>query len=338
MHKAASYLDECSACEQLVSDFSYLKDLYSVKADYYKHLGNYARAVQYLEQANAAQDSINKKSRNLENQKIAIRYEFSKKSREDSLQYQLTLSRQQIASATYRNSMYLALVALVLTACIAIFIINRVRKLQENKRKLALENMRQNIAGDLHDDIGSTLSSIQIISNLALSQRNSDAQLRQSVSRISELSDKVSDGIREIVWSVNPAHDRLETVTTHLRKLAADILNDSSITFTFKENLKEPEKELTPQQRKDLFMIFKEALNNARKYSGTGHIDLFINQHGQMLQIGIKDYGCGFDTDKTERGNGLNNMARRAADINALLDIDTHPGKGTLVSLQVPLP
>src|SRR5690606_14257514 len=138
---------------------------------------------------------------------------------------------QEITIAAYKIRMYLFLIFALTVAGVAVAIIRRIRKIQKDKRHQELENMRNTIAGDLHDDVGSTLSSIQIISNLALKQCNGNEQLAQSVSRISELSDKVSDGIREIVWSVNPAHDRLPSVTAQLRKMAADVLGVNDIAF-----------------------------------------------------------------------------------------------------------
>ena len=338
LKKTSFYLDKCILCEEQVTDLLFLKDLYSLKANYYKQIGSYAQSVKYLELSRDSQDSIYKKSQNLENQKIAIRYEFNKKAREDSLQYQLNISKQEIATASYKNRMYLLLVALLLVAAIAIIIINRAKRIQERKRKLALETMRNNIARDLHDDIGSTLSSIQIIGSLAMNQCKDNIQLKDSVSRISELSDKVSDGIREIVWSVNPAYDRLSSFTEQLRKMAADVLGANNISFHFKEKIKDPEKELSPQQRKNLLMICKETLNNSRKYSGTERMDISIKQNNQMLTIKIKDYGCGFDKEKIKMGNGLSNIERRAAEISAQLELNSQLGKGTFLSLKIPLP
>ncbi len=338
LKKASHFLEKCSVCEEQVTDFLFLKDLYSLKANYYKQIGNYPESIKYLELSRSSQDSIYKKSRNLENQKIAIRYEFNKKAREDSLQYQLNISKQEVATASYKNKMYLLLVALLLVATIAIVIINRARRIQEKKRKQSLETMRNNIARDLHDDVGSTLSSIQIIGNLALNQCKDNIQLKESVSRISELTDKVSDGIREIVWSVNPEHDRLESFTAQLRKMAADVLGAKDISFQFKEKIKDPEKELSPQQRKNLLMICKESLNNTRKYSETERVYISIRQGFQTLTIKIKDYGCGFDREKVKMGNGLNNIERRAAEINAQLEINSEPGKGTFLSVKIPLP
>ena len=336
--KAAFYLDKCDACEEQISEFVFLKDLYGLKSEYYKEIGEPVKALNYLEQAYAAKDSINLESQIRENQKIAIRYEFTKKAREDSLQYQLNISKQEVATASYKNRMYFVLVILLLVAAVAATILVRLRRIQEKKRNMALEAMRNNIAGDLHDDIGSTLSSIQIMSSLALSQSEKDSALRQQLTLITDLADKVSGGIREIVWSVNPAHDKIQAVTLQLRKLAADILGTKDIVVNFTEDLRQHKTELNPQKRKELIMIFKESLNNARKYSGTDRVDINIKQKSHELTVLIKDYGCGFDLQKVKRGNGLNNIERRAEDMGAKLEIYSKPDKGTSLLLKIPLP
>jgi len=147
----------------------------------------------------------------------------------------------------------------------------------------------------------------------------------------------VASGIREIVWSVNPAYDKLNAIIPQLHKLAADVLGANEIAFKFKEDIADLNKEMTPQQRKDLMMIFKEALNNTRKYSGTNRVDIQIKQIPQSLTLHIKDYGCGFDMETVNRGNGISSMERRAKEINAEFAVHSKPGKGTFLSLKIPL-
>ncbi len=337
LKKAAIFLRDCKTCETTMPDLSFLKSFYTFRSAFYAKVNQPEQAMHNLQRLNQVNDSILQKAGNLENQRIAIRYEFTQKAREDSLRYQLSIFKQQTATASYRSKMYLLMVGLLAVVGLAIIIVMRIRKLQEARRKREIEAMRNDIASDLHDDIGSTLSSIQIISNLAMTQCKENLQLKQSVSRIFELSGKVSDGIREIVWSVNPEHDKLEAVITQLRKLAADVLGANDIPFKFTEQVENCEAELTPEQQKDLMMIFKEAINNARKYSGAERVEIHIRQAGQTLSIQIKDNGCGFEKDELAPGNGLKNMQRRSAAINGQFSIHSTPGKGTVLSLQIPL-
>lgn len=336
--EAKEYVQGCLSCRPLLPDYGFAINYYSFLYQYYKIIGRNDLALENLERLKDVKDTVNVASRKFENQRIAIRYEFDTKAKEDSLTYQLRISKQEIATATYKNRMYLLLVALLVISGGAVAIIRYLRKIQNEKRMRELETMRTSIASDLHDDIGSTLSSIQIISSMALQQCDSNQLLKQSVNQISELSDKVSDGIREIVWSVNPAHDKLSSIIDMMRKLAAEVLGPNDIGFKFTQNIKDGERQLTPQQRKDLLMIFKEALNNARKYSGTRQVDITVIQDGATLRLQIKDYGNGFDMEKVLKGNGLNNMKRRAEAIQAEFSVHSRPGNGTFLCLKLPLP
>ena len=337
LKKAAFYIKECKSCEEAISDLSFLKGLYAFRSEYYSRTKDYVKANHNLQLLNAVNDSILVKSDKFENQRIPILYEFEQKAKEDSLRYELNISQQKIAATSYKNRIYLLLLALLLVALVAVGLIQTVRKKAENKRKKELEIMRSNIAGDLHDDIGSTLSSIQIISSMMLTQRSDDQKMKEAAGNISRLSDKVADGIREIVWSVNPAHDNLEAITLQMRKLAVESFDAANIPFTFKKELEDPQKKLLPRIRKDFMMLFKEAINNARKYSGTARVDIHIIQKKSQLEMQVIDYGCGFEMDKIKRGNGLTNMEKRAKNMNAELSIISEIGTGTVIDLKVPI-
>ena len=144
--------------------------------------------------------------------------------------------------------------------------------------------------------------------------------------------------MHEIVWSVNPSNDNLHAIVQHLHKLAADILAPSHTAFVFIDHLSTPEKELSPQTRKDFILLFKEAVNNARKYSNANQIDISIHQDDDILSLEIKDNGQGFDWETVCKGNGLNNMQRRAKDMNATLSLFTQKEQGTKVYLVLPIP
>lgn len=302
---------------------------------YYKK-GNYRKAFDYQSEFHLLKE---KHYGSEVLQKINTResrYKLEKKEAEiQLLEKDKQLQENQLQKQ--RMGTYAAIATAVLVLIIAYLLINQSKIMQEKKRLQELETMRHTIAGDLHDDIGSTLSSIQIISSMAANQCEGNQNLQQSIIQINELSDKVAYGIREIVWSVNPAFDKLNAVVPQLHKIAAEVLGANEISFKFKENITDFNKEMTPQQRKDLVMIFKEALNNTRKYSETTHVDISIKQTPQLFALQIKDYGKGFCLETVKRGNGINNMARRAQAINADFAIYSTPEKGTFVSLKIPL-
>lgn len=220
---------------------------------------------------------------------------------------------------------------------IGYLLISRNKIVQEQKRLQALETMRKDIAKDLHDDLGSTLSSIQIISNIAYQQTGDQPKLNKTVGHIAELTNKVASGMKEIVWSVNPEHDKLEFVVEQMRKITAEMLEGKNCRFSFVEQVLEPHREISPSVRKDLFLILKESLNNALKYSGTTFIDVLISQNKGNITLEVKDFGKGFDLNTVKMGNGLFNIQNRAEHLNAKWEIKSSPGKGTLISVETPL-
>ncbi|HRP44802.1 MAG TPA: tetratricopeptide repeat protein [Ginsengibacter sp.] len=337
IQKSSYYLKECEPCESAVSDVTYLANLYPLKARYYKETGDYKKSIKYLEMAANVKDSILMHAQNLEYQKMGIRYEFDQKAREDSLKYQLNLSEQRNATATYKNRMYLMLIVGMLILFSAIIIISRLRIEQKVKRTRELEKVRLGIAGDLHDDIGSTISSIQIISSMLGMQNESNPKIREAAENINRLSNKVAGGIREVVWSLNPENDSMGAIVSQMHKMASDILSTSNIPFAFAKNLSDPKRKLSPQLRKDFMLIFKEAVNNARKYSKATQVDIHVDQRDDMLILKIKDYGCGFDAETVAMGNGLHNMKRRAENMNGRIEINSQKGSGTIILLEVSL-
>lgn len=338
LKKALIYLNKCDSCEKVIPDFTFLKNTYTIRSEYYRQINDFVRATHYLQLLNNINDSILVQSEKFDNQRIAIQYEFNQKAREDSLRYELNISKQEMAATSYRTKMYLLLGALLAIAGISIAVIRRIKTKQELRRRIEQESMRHTIAGDLHDDIGSTLSSIQILSSMAADQCSNNPSMQKSIKQINELSDKVASGMREIVWSINPLNDNLEAITSQLHKLAIDILEPKRISFEFIKSIEQYERQLLPLIRKDLMMIFKEVLNNARKYSGASKVNIAIVQQEDYMQLTIKDNGCGFNLEAVRKGNGLRSIQRRADDMGATLSLSTKEGEGTLVVLYLPLP
>ncbi len=206
---------------------------------------------------------------------------------------------------------------------------------------LALERVRHGIARDLHDDMGSTLSSISILSQIARQhhQYGRAEQVAGLLAQIGESSGRMLDSMDDIVWAINPAHDGLDTVTSRMRIFASDVLEARGIDFTFTVAPAVLEHRLEMRARREFFLIFKETINNLAKYAQcqTAHLDLQIKERCLILRV--EDDGVGFDPTAPARGsgNGLTNMRTRAAALKAKLEFTTAPGKGTTVVLRVPV-
>ncbi|MBO0357716.1 hypothetical protein J0X19_07145 [Hymenobacter sp. BT186] len=206
---------------------------------------------------------------------------------------------------------------------------------------LALERVRHGIARDLHDDMGSTLSSISILSQIARNhqQQHRPDQAAALLDQIGESSRRMLDAMDDIVWAINPAHDALEDVTARMRSFASDVLEARGIDFTFRVDPSVQGQKLGMQARREFFLLFKEAVNNLAKYAQCQHASILLTyQHGQ-LHLTVQDDGIGFDPAGPAQGggNGLANMRSRAAALNGQLTIDTAPGQGTTLHLKVPL-
>lgn len=200
----------------------------------------------------------------------------------------------------------------------------------KNKRLKQLHDMRNTIAGDLHDDIGSTLSSISIMSELAKAKSPEATPLLVSIeAQAINIQEEMSD----IVWAVNPQNDRFEHVLLRMKKFASEILEAKGIELDFTSDITITHLKLSMDQRKTLYLFFKEAVNNAAKYSNAKRVVVFILQRSRQIEVIIQDDGKGFNISKPLLGNGLSSLKRRAADLSGDCKIQSSPGEGTTISL-----
>ncbi len=209
-------------------------------------------------------------------------------------------------------------------------------------QKIRVERLRTKISSDLHDEIGTSLSSIAIFSELI--KRDSDigsSKSKEMLEKIEYTSRNLIDKMSDIVWAINPQNDRLEDAILKLREYSVKLLESKGIDVRINISEKVFNVTLTMDKRSNLLMIFKEIVTNAAKYSlaKTIDIDFSISQKGgrKILVLNVKDDGIGFNTSEVKSGNGLRNIVRRSKDINALLNFESSPGKGTNISLEINL-
>lgn len=210
---------------------------------------------------------------------------------------------------------------------------------REQQRKKQ-ERMRQQIARDLHDDVGSTLSSISILSESFL--HNVEADLDKiRFSNIGEKARIALENISDIVWSVNPDNDSMEKLLARMSTYAAEMLENIGTELLFQVGENMESMSLPIEKRKDFYLIFKEAVHNCAKYAKAKHIEIHLEVKNNTLHLSIKDDGIGFDPHKVENpgmgGNGLKNMQRRAAAIGGIFSIQSNPGEGVTLHVAVPL-
>ncbi|MGZ5135936.1 MAG: sensor histidine kinase, partial [Flavitalea sp.] len=230
-----------------------------------------------------------------------------------------------------------AVLFVVLLLVTGFVIINRYRVLQRAKRQIEIEKMRNNIARDLHDDIGSTITSINILSNVLLQQQGEPKALHSNLEKIKDNSSHIMESMGDIVWAINPHNDTVEKLIYRMKEFAAEILEPLGISFRFEQKGDIASVKLDPAKRKDLFLIYKEAVNNAAKYSHCSNIHITLQYDGKNLQMNIADDGEGFDQATVRKGNGIHNIRARAKEMPALLQYNSIVGNGTSLLLDVPL-
>jgi two-component sensor histidine kinase len=223
----------------------------------------------------------------------------------------------------------------VVVVLVVIYIVYRYNM---NQFKMRLE-LRDKIARDLHDDIGSTLSGINIFSKIALQKISYDQKSsRDLLEKISDRSEKTLDALSDIVWSINTRNDGLDNFLTKAREYLSEVLEPQGILYDFKVDKELEHLKIGMASRKELYLIFKEAVCNASKYSNCSFIQICLTKHKDICKLTIQDNGNGFNIDAVSSGNGIYNMKHRAKKINALLHIESEENEGTLVSLSFNIP
>ncbi|HEX8776424.1 MAG TPA: two-component regulator propeller domain-containing protein [Pyrinomonadaceae bacterium] len=213
------------------------------------------------------------------------------------------------------------------------------------RRAIELERVRTRIATDLHDDMGASLSQIAILSEVASARVERDnSTVREPLTMIAETSREMVGSMSDIVWAINPERDHLSDLTQRMRRFAGDILNARDIDFRFRVPAQdERDIKLGADVRREIYLIFKESVNNLAKHSGCTEAELEFKVEGGWIIIRVSDNGRGFDADvggvepDGMGGHGLNSLRRRALALGGSFRVESERGRGTRVVLRVPV-
>lgn len=244
------------------------------------------------------------------------------------LQLQISEEKQRNEINTIRLYLLISLIVLLLGG----FLLYRNRL----KQRLQLVQLQNKISQDLHDDVGSSLSSMQVYSTVAdalLEQQ--PAKAREMLRKIAKESTTVMENIGDIVWSMKKHSD--QSLEQRIKNFVADVLGAANIHYTIKveEGVEEMLKNI--EARKSILMLVKEAVNNIVKYSKAQHASVSIKRLSGHLCVQVADDGDGFSVATVRKGEGLTNMQKRTLELGGIYELTSQPGRGTTVSALLPL-
>lgn len=290
-------------------------------------MGNYQQALVDYKLYKIYSDSLTTEEKEGIIADLKISYETERKDLEiQRLENERELQQSKLNKQTMLKNYFIG--GLILFALLSFFAYNYF----VTRQKLKLQTLRNKIASDLHDDVGSTLSSIAIFSEIAQEQSKDVMPLLQT---IGESSRKMLEAMTDIVWTINPENDQFENIILRMRSYAYELLGAKDIGFDFTADEDLTNIKLPMNVRKNLFLIFKEATNNIIKYSGADKALFSLKSDRKSLSMMIRDNGIGFDLNKPTDGNGLKNMQRRAKEVGGKLLIESLPGHGTTIELNI---
>ncbi|MBK8847007.1 MAG: hypothetical protein IPO27_10845 [Bacteroidetes bacterium] len=204
---------------------------------------------------------------------------------------------------------------------------------------LKLQEVRNKIARDLHDDIGSTLGSIHLYSQIANAKLvgENSREIKSILEKIENSSVEIIDKTSDVVWAAKASNDTLQNLILRMEGYSASILGATGIQFNIEYDERITEMKLEMTERKNIFLIYKEAIHNIIKYANCTEVNISIKKNADKLYVSISDNGSGFISDelKSYNGNGIKNMKSRASEIKGSIEITSFPGKGTIIELTV---
>lgn len=293
-------------------------------------------AAEYYSRLLVLKDSVFKEETAAKIAEYETLYKTEKKENENkALQQENILKQAEINS---RNKTIIGLLIGVLLVIILLLwrisVMNLKKKKQELEAAKAIQKEKERISRDLHDNVGGQLSYV-LYSLDGITEENK--QKREELGRnINESIRSVISNLRETIWAINDEFISVNDISDKLKVYAKNLFRNSKITVTFKDHVKENVR-LVPMTGLNIFRISQEVLNNSFKYSEASELKIILEQRDKSLEMVISDNGKGFDSSGSEKGFGLQNIKKRAAESGIDVRMKSEPGKGTTYTLLVHL-
>jgi signal transduction histidine kinase len=231
----------------------------------------------------------------------------------------------------YKSWWFIILMILAVGSVIYAVYLNRIRQL------LRVQAIRNSIATDLHDDIGSTLSNINILTELSKASLGEPEQAGKFLKRIAEEVNNSNQSLDDIVWSINTMNDSYEQIVARMRRYAGEVFEGADIAYHIHFDESIAHKKLDMEKRKDIYLVFKEAVNNIYKHARASNVEINLQTDQHYFKMIISDNGKGFDQNMPTARNGVKNMKMRTSKWRGSMTILSAAGKGTTLTIIIPI-
>lgn len=343
-----------SKAEEKIAAIEHNKDVlmnaYQRIASIYELLGQVKPSLTYFKLYSELKDELLNKDQYAQLHELQTKYETAKKEKQITDQKAI-LEKHEIVFERNRLQIILLLCAIAFLILFGLFFYNRYKlkqklrlmleiqkqeQLRENALKEKENEERTRMAKDIHDELGSGLSKIKLISELIKKDDLGNTTLDEKINSISDTSGKLVENMRDLIWIWNPENTNLANLIARIREYTYDYLEDFPIELKIISPEHIPQITVSNDVSRNIYMIVKEALQNIVKHAHASTVQLTVKLNG-VLQVSIEDNGSGFDHSKVTKGNGLNNLYSRSKLIGADIKIDSELGKGSTLLLFIPI-
>ncbi len=324
----------------------------SALVDAFLKIGNYQKASEYQQKLNSLKDNIRFKREELH---IRLLNSYYKKEQELAVGIAIKSKQEQELKLNQRILIILGFLILVLALLFVFFwrwMVQRrkierlkfhqekaeilkqkeIDKLQE--RFTAIEEERNRIARELHDDIGSSMSSVSIFADLASTELGKDPQkAHELISRIKLKTHEISENISDLIWAIYSRNDSWGSLIDRIKNFCFEILTSKGIQVIISDDYRIRDLQISILYKKNLLMFLKESVNNIAKYSNATKAEIKLELISDNFFLTISDNGKGFDPKSITQGNGLSGLHARANALGGQATIDSVIGTGTTIKL-----
>lgn len=305
-------------------------------ADLYGGMKNFQQAYVFQLERNQHIDSMTAVRTSAEVHRLVAHYKTEQKEAQIKLlRQQAQIQDEELTNKRLQTNGLLigGILLLLLGAAVSAWLLNRarIRRLEE------AQALRKQIAHDLHDEVGSTLSSISLLSGLVngLIAQNRPESVERAIQKINTDARQILEAMDEIIWTINPGNDSLHRIAIRLQEYAQPLMESKNIRFSLVADPALDGLPISMEVRRNLYLIGKEAINNLIKYSEATHAIMRFEHQKDQLKVVIEDNGQGFDTAQPSSRTGQQSMQERARAMGAILAVKSTPGQGTLLQLVV---